>query len=66
MSVPYIDPNVKQIPVSYLRQLTKEAMRQQTDTLVVNEFNGNDPLVVILPYKTFLLIQEQIRERTQS
>lgn len=66
MSVPYIDPTVKHVPVSYLRRMNMETMREQTDTLVVDGFDGEEPFVVILPFKTFLLIQEKLNGSPSS
>lgn len=60
MSVPYIDPNVRHVPISYLRRLNFETLRQETDTLVIDGFDGEDPLSVIVPYAVFLKMQERI------
>lgn len=64
--IPYIDPTVKHVPVSYLRRMNMQTMRDQSDALVVDGFDGEEPLVVILPFKTFLLIQEALTETVNS
>lgn len=51
-------PNLRHVPVSSLRDLTLTAMRELTDTLIVDE--GDKPLAVIMPYKTFQSIQRAI------
>lgn len=63
--IPYIDPSVKHVPISYLRRLNLEALRQETSTLVVDGFDGEDPLSVIVPYKVFLAMQEERNDENQ-
>src|SRR5687767_6590617 len=53
MTVPYIDPSVRHVPISYLRRLNLETLRQLTESLVVDGFDEEKPLAVIVPYETF-------------
>lgn len=53
-----IDPNVKYVGVSKLRELNAAKLKQTEDTLV---FQDNDqPLAVLLTYAKFMEIQQQI------
>lgn len=61
MSIPRVDPNVKHVPVSYLRKLNSEVLREETRTLVIDTLDGDEgPLSVLMPFSTFLTIQEQL------
>jgi PHD/YefM family antitoxin component YafN of YafNO toxin-antitoxin module len=57
-ALPNIDPNVKHVGVSKLRDLNATKLKEQTeDTLVIQE---NDvPLAVLFSYKRFLQIKEE-------
>ncbi|MGA3315898.1 MAG: hypothetical protein ABSC64_05600 [Candidatus Korobacteraceae bacterium] len=57
-AIPNIDPNVKYVGVSKLRNLNATNLKEQTeDTLVIQE---NDiPLSVLLPYKKYLEIRAE-------
>lgn len=57
-ALPDIDPNIKYVGVSKLRDLNATKLREQTDeTLVIQE---NDiRLAVLLPYKRYLEIREE-------
>lgn len=57
-AIPNIDPNVKHVGVSKLRDLNASKLREQTDdTLVIQE---NDvPLAVLLSYKRFQAIRQE-------
>jgi PHD/YefM family antitoxin component YafN of YafNO toxin-antitoxin module len=57
-SIPLIDPNVKYVGVSKLRDLNATKLKESQDTLV---FQDNDtPLAVLLSYEKYLIIQEQL------
>ncbi|MBZ5629213.1 MAG: hypothetical protein LAO06_10165 [Acidobacteriia bacterium] len=57
-AIPNIDPNVKYVGVSKLRDLNATKLREQNEeTYVIQE---NDiPLAVLLPYKKYLEIREE-------
>ena len=55
--IPRIDPDVRYIGSSKLRELTAIELRALTGAIVVQGAN-NTPLVVILPYETYLRIQD--------
>ena len=57
-AIPNIDPSVKHVGVSKLRDLNATKLKEQTDeTLVIQE---NDiPLAVLLSYKRFQQIREE-------
>lgn len=61
--IPVIDPNVRHVRVSELRRLNAERLRELTDTLVVDGFDGEKPFVVIVPYATFQHMQQRIAEK---
>lgn len=55
-TIPRIDPSVKHVGISKLRDLNATKLRKQTDeTLVIQE--NDTPLAVLLSYKKFLAIQ---------
>lgn len=57
-AIPNIDPNVKYVGVSKLRDLNATKLRDQADeTLVIQE--NDTPLSVLLPYKRYLAIREE-------
>lgn len=58
--IPKIDPDVKYIGSSKLRDLTAAELRALTGAIVVQGAQ-NTPLAVILPYQTYLKMQESIR-----
>jgi PHD/YefM family antitoxin component YafN of YafNO toxin-antitoxin module len=57
-AIPNIDPNVKHVGVSKLRDLNASKLKEQNEeTLVIQE---NDvPLAVLFSYKRFLQIKEE-------
>ena len=58
LSIPLIDPNVKYVGISKLRDLNATKLKESQDTLV---FQDNDaPLAVLLSYEKYLFIQEQL------
>ena len=57
-TVPVIDPNVKYVGVSKLRELNATKLKETEETLV---FQDNDkPLAVLLTYDKFMEIQQQV------
>ena len=58
-AIPNIDPNVKHVGVSKLRDLNASKLKEQTEeTLVIQE---NDiPLAVLLSYKRYQVIREEL------
>lgn len=58
--IPTIDPKVRFVGSSYLRGLNSEQLRQLTGAVVVQD-SGDQPLVVIVPYETYLALQQAVR-----
>ena len=59
MTIPFIDPSVKHVGVSKLRELNATKLKEQNDdTLVIQE--NDQPLAVLLSYEKYLIIQEQL------
>lgn len=59
-SIPNIDPQVKYVGVSKLRDLNATKLKEQTDeTLVIQD--NDTPLAVLLSYKKFLEIREEFQ-----
>jgi len=57
-TVPVIDPNVKYVGVSKLRELNAAKLKETEDTLV---FQDNDqPVAVLLTYAKFMEMQQQV------
>lgn len=59
---PYIDPNVRYMGVSRLREMNCEVLRDLTETLVIQDKN-DVPLVVIMDYEIFLEMQARLRQQ---
>lgn len=59
MNFPLIDPSVKHVGVSKLRELNATKLKEQNDeTFVIQE--NDQPLAVLLSYEKYLIIQEQL------
>jgi hypothetical protein len=57
---PSIDPNVKHVGVSKLRDLNATKLKEQTnETLVIQD--NDTPIAVLFSYKKFLEIQEEFK-----
>lgn len=54
--LPKVDPQVRYVGSSSLRGLTRERLKGLTGAIVVQD-NDAEPLVVILPYVTYLAMQ---------
>jgi len=57
-AMPLIDPSVKHVGVSKLRELNVAKLRSTEDTLVIQD--NDQPLAVLLTYQKFLEIQQQL------
>lgn len=55
-NAPYIDPNVRYMGVSRLREFNSDTLRDLDETLVIQDKN-DVPLVVILNFEIFLDMQ---------
>ncbi len=55
---PVIDPTIKHVGVSKLRQLNAATLKETEDTFVIQE--NNTPLAVLLRYEKFLSMQQQL------
>jgi len=58
-AIPTIDPNVKHVGVSKLRDFNASKLKETEDTYVIQE--NEVPLAVLLRYEKFLIMQEQIQ-----
>jgi hypothetical protein len=55
---PVIDPTIKHVGVSKLRELNATALRETQDTFVIQD--NNTPLAVLLTYEKFLTMQQEL------
>jgi len=55
---PVIDPTIKHVGVSKLRELNATALKETDDTFVIQD--NNTPLAVLLSYEKFLIIQQKL------
>jgi PHD/YefM family antitoxin component YafN of YafNO toxin-antitoxin module len=58
VTYPVIDPTIKHVGVSKLRQLNAATLKETQDTFVIQE--NNTPLAVLLRYEKFLSMQQQL------
>ncbi len=56
--IPYIDPNVEHVDVQRLKDMTAQKLKRLRKTMVVRD--GDSPLAVVVSYKTFLRIQDEL------
>lgn len=57
-TIPLIDPTVRFVGISKLRDLNASKLRDSQETLVFQE--NDTPLAVLLSYEKYLIIQEQL------
>jgi PHD/YefM family antitoxin component YafN of YafNO toxin-antitoxin module len=57
-AIPLIDPTIKFVGLSKLRDLNATKLKESQDTLVFQE--NDTPLAVLLSYEKYLIIQEQL------
>ena len=57
--IPIIDPSVKHVGVSKLRELNGAKLKESKDTFVIQD--NDTPIAVLLSYDKFMAIQEQLR-----
>jgi PHD/YefM family antitoxin component YafN of YafNO toxin-antitoxin module len=55
---PVIDPTIKHVGVSKLRELNAATLKETEDTFVIQD--NNTPLAVLLRYEKFLIMQQQL------
>jgi PHD/YefM family antitoxin component YafN of YafNO toxin-antitoxin module len=55
---PVIDPSIKHVGVSKLRELNATALKETDDTFVIQD--NNTPLAVLLSYEKFLNMQQEL------
>lgn len=60
-AIPNIDPSVKYVGVSKLRDLNATKLKEQTEETLVIQDNEHTPLAVLLSYKKFLAIREEFQ-----
>lgn len=59
-SWPDIDPRIKHVGVSKLRDLNATALREMSDSIYVFR-DGDDPLSVMVSYEQYLKMQQVIQ-----
>jgi predicted transcriptional regulator len=57
-SMPVIDPTIKYVGVSKLRELNATKLKETTDTFVLQD--NDQPLAVLVSYRTFMEMQQQL------
>lgn len=57
-AIPVIDPNVKHVGVSKLRELNATKLKNSEETFVIQD--NDQPLAVLLTYRKFMEMQDQI------
>ena len=57
-SVPVIDPSVKYVGVSKLREMNATKLKETDDTFVLQD--NDQPLAVLVKYRKFMEMQQQI------
>lgn len=55
---PVIDPSIKHVGVSKLRELNATTLKETDDTFVIQD--NNTPLAVLLTYEKFLNMQQEL------
>src|SRR5271168_5520360 len=55
---PVIDPTIRHVGVSKLRELNATALKETDDTFVIQD--NNTPLAVLLTYEKFLSMQQEL------
>jgi PHD/YefM family antitoxin component YafN of YafNO toxin-antitoxin module len=58
VTYPVIDPTIKHVGVSKLRELNVATLKETEDTFVIQD--NNTPLAVLLSYEKFLIMQERL------
>jgi PHD/YefM family antitoxin component YafN of YafNO toxin-antitoxin module len=58
IAYPVIDPTIKHVGVSKLRELNAATLKGTEDTFVIQD--NNTPLAVLLSYEKFLIMQQQL------
>ena len=58
LAYPVIDPTIKHVGVSKLRELNATSLKETDDTFVIQD--NNTPLAVLLTYEKFLMMQQKL------
>ena len=58
LAFPVIDPTIKHVGVTKLRELNAATLKETEDTFVIQD--NNTPLAVLLRYEKFLSMQQQL------
>ena len=56
--IPFLDPLVKHVGTSKLREFNSAALRGLTETYVVQD--NDEPIAVVIPYQRYLAMQAAI------
>jgi predicted transcriptional regulator len=57
-TMPVIDPNVKYVGVSKLREMNASKLKETDDTFVLQD--NDQPLAVLVKYRKFMEMQQQL------
>lgn len=56
---PFVNPSVRYVGVSKLRELNATKLKENDETLIIQD-SDDTPLAVLLSYEQFLIIQDQL------
>ncbi len=59
-SFPFVNPTVRHVGVSKLRELNASKLRENSEETLVIQDSNDTPLAVLLSYEQFLIIQQQL------
>lgn len=62
-NIPNIDDRVRVVGSSYLRKVTVEDLENLGDNALLVQGNEHIPLAVVVSYKTWLEVQEQLKAK---
>ena len=57
---PFVNPTVRHVGVSKLRELNASKLRENSEETLVIQDSNDTPLAVLLSYEQFLIIQQQL------
>lgn len=60
MAFPFVNPTVRHVGVSKLRELNASKLRENSEETLVIQDSNDTPLAVLLSYEQFLIIQQQL------
>jgi len=57
---PFVNPTIRHVGVSKLRELNASKLREKSEETLVIQDSNDTPLAVLLSYEQFLIIQQQL------